>query len=163
MEKPPNPERDAMESRILILAPTGRDAVLASQILSDMGMSCLACADEDDLCREIGAGAAVAILADQFVQKADTSYPEGAFAAGLLHDLGRLMVALTLPNEYGQIVSVRAESGRPLEDCEQEVLETTHSELSAAALHRWGLPSPIQKAVLYHHRSNVDPAASQSR
>ncbi len=105
---------------------------------------------------------AVAILADQFVQKVGTSYPEGAFAAGLLHDLGRLMIALTLPNEYSQISAVRAESGRPLEDCEQEVLDTTHSELSSAALHRWGLPSPIQKAVLYHHRSKVDPSASQS-
>jgi HD-like signal output (HDOD) protein len=105
---------------------------------------------------------AVAILADQFVQKANTSYPEGAFAAGLLHDLGRLMIALTLPNEYSQTSAVRAESGRPLEECEQEVLDVTHSELSAAALQRWGLPTPIQKAVLYHHRSKLDPSTGQS-
>ncbi|MFP5288709.1 MAG: ATP-binding protein [Thermoanaerobaculia bacterium] len=54
-----------MENRVLILAPTGRDALLASQILGDMGMSCRACADEADLCREIGEGAAVAILAEE--------------------------------------------------------------------------------------------------
>jgi len=54
-----------MENRVLILAPTGRDAVLASQILGDMGMLCRACADEADLCREIGEGAAVAILAEE--------------------------------------------------------------------------------------------------
>ncbi len=65
MEKLPNPERDAMENRVLILAPTGRDAILASQILGDMGMLCQACADEADLCREIGEGAAVAILAEE--------------------------------------------------------------------------------------------------
>jgi len=61
----PNPERDAMENRVLVLAPTGRDAVLASQILGNMGLPCRACADEDDLCREIAAGAAVAILAEE--------------------------------------------------------------------------------------------------
>jgi signal transduction histidine kinase/CheY-like chemotaxis protein len=65
MNKQSNPERDAMETRVLILAPTGRDAILASQILGDMGMLCQACADEADLCREIGEGAAVAILAEE--------------------------------------------------------------------------------------------------
>jgi signal transduction histidine kinase/CheY-like chemotaxis protein len=54
-----------MENRVLILAPTGRDAILASQILGDMGLFCRACADEADLCREIGEGAAVAILAEE--------------------------------------------------------------------------------------------------
>ena len=65
MDKLPNPERDEMESRVLILAPTGRDALLTSQILGDVGLPCRACADEDDLCREIGEGAAVAILAEE--------------------------------------------------------------------------------------------------
>ena len=54
-----------MENRVLVLAPTGRDAALASQILGNMGLPCRACADEDDLCREIAAGAAVAILAEE--------------------------------------------------------------------------------------------------
>ncbi|HWN41225.1 MAG TPA: ATP-binding protein [Thermoanaerobaculia bacterium] len=54
-----------MESRVLILAPTGRDAILASQILGDMGLPCRPCADEADLCREIEQGAAVAILAEE--------------------------------------------------------------------------------------------------
>ncbi|HET9226202.1 MAG TPA: ATP-binding protein [Thermoanaerobaculia bacterium] len=54
-----------MENRVLILAPTGRDAILASQILGNMGLACHPCANEDDLCREIGEGAAVAILAEE--------------------------------------------------------------------------------------------------
>jgi HD-like signal output (HDOD) protein len=114
-----------------------------------------------DMARFNNHSTVVAILADLIVQKASTSYPEGAFAAGLLHDLGRLMVAITLPGEHMQIAQLRAESGRPLEECEQAVLETTHAELSAVALQRWGLPTPIQKAVLYHHSSAHDPAAAQ--
>lgn len=101
--------------------------------------------------------AAVAVLADQIVQRGRIDYPEGAFAAGLLHDLGKLMIATSLPDEYRAVLDGAAQSGRPEEDVELERLDTTHSELSAAALARWGLPVPIQKAVLYHHRSADDP------
>jgi HD-like signal output (HDOD) protein len=101
---------------------------------------------------------AVALLADGIVQKTRVDYPEGAFVAGLLHDLGRLMIAIALPDEFDRILRLQNGGDRPLESCEAEVLDVTHSELSAAALVRWNLPGPIQKAVLYHHRPQIDPA-----
>jgi HD-like signal output (HDOD) protein len=100
-------------------------------------------------------GAAVAILSDMIVQKSGFDYPEGAFAAGLLHDIGRLLVAIALPEEYQKIQELYEASSESLESQELAVIETTHSELSAAALQRWGLPQPIQKAVLYHHRGDL--------
>ncbi len=100
---------------------------------------------------------ATAVLADMLVQKTAVEYPEGAFAAGLLHDLGRMVIANSLPDEFERILAMQAESGKPLEVCEHEILECTHSELSAAVLTRWNLPAPIQKAVLYHHRADLDP------
>ncbi|HEX7181246.1 MAG TPA: ATP-binding protein [Thermoanaerobaculia bacterium] len=53
------------EERILILAPTGRDAVLACQVLSQAGLSSFACADEKALYDEVQAGAGAVILADE--------------------------------------------------------------------------------------------------
>ena len=103
--------------------------------------------------------AAVAVLSDLIVQKVDVDYAEGAFVAGLLHDLGQLMIVISLPDEYAQLRRAHARGQVPLEALEQELLDITHSELSAAALVRWGLPVAIQKAVLYHHRSADDPAA----
>ena len=100
---------------------------------------------------------ATAVLADMLVQKTAVEYPEGAFAAGLLHDLGRMVIANSLPDEFERIQTLQAESGKPLEVCEHEILDCTHSELSAAVLTRWNLPAPIQKAVLYHHRADLDP------
>lgn len=100
----------------------------------------------------------VALLADGIVQKTRVDYPEGAFVAGLLHDLGRLMIAIALPDEFDRILAMQKEGTRTLESCEAELLDVTHSELSAAALARWNLPGPIQKAVLYHHRPDIDPA-----
>lgn len=100
---------------------------------------------------------AVAVLSDLLVQRATADYAEGAFVAGLLHDLGRLMIAVALPEEYERIRRLGVETGRDIESCEQEVIDVTHSALSLAALMRWNLPVPIQKAVLYHHHPALDP------
>lgn len=102
---------------------------------------------------------AVAILSDAIVQRGRFDYPEGAFAAGLLHDLGRLMVATSCPAQYLEITNQARATSRRLEEIESEILDVNHAELSSAALHRWGLPPAVQSGVLYHHSSMVDPTA----
>lgn len=113
--------------------------------------------DNWSMARFNGHAIAVAVLADRLVQKAPIEYPEGAFAAGLLHDLGRLMIATALPDEFQRIHAMRVSSGKPLVQCEYAIIDTSHAELSASALARWNLPAPIQKAVLYHHHPELDP------
>jgi HD-like signal output (HDOD) protein len=102
--------------------------------------------------------AAVAILSDLLAQKLPVEYPEGAFIAGLLHDSGRLLIALALPDEYGRIQELHSAAEaegtpRTLVECEQEVLGFTHAELSGEALAHWNLPEEIQTAVRDHHGS----------
>ena len=58
----------SLEERILVLAPTGRDAVLACQMLASAGVPAVACQDEGDLCREAEAGAGAVILAEEALQ-----------------------------------------------------------------------------------------------
>ena len=62
------PERSAREQRVLVLAPTGRDAILACQLLSSMKVPSLACSCPDELFREIAAGAGAVVLADEALQ-----------------------------------------------------------------------------------------------
>jgi HD-like signal output (HDOD) protein len=100
--------------------------------------------------------AAVAILSDLLAQHVTVTYPEGAFVAGLFHDLGLLLIALALPQESARVAQEferRAVSGGTvaLVQCEQQVLGFTHAELSADALAAWKLPWPIQAAVASHH------------
>jgi signal transduction histidine kinase/ActR/RegA family two-component response regulator len=57
--------RGAREQRVLILAPAGRDAALACQVLGGAGLACAACADGAVLCREIEAGAGTVILSEE--------------------------------------------------------------------------------------------------
>ena len=99
---------------------------------------------------------AVAILADSLTQRRAANYAEGAFAAGLFHDLGQLLVALGLPQEYEQI-TVLCNAGKTHFEAESDVLGITHAELSAEALAIWNLPESIQTAVRYHTNSKLDP------
>lgn len=110
-----------------------------------------------DMARFNQHSAAVAVLSDLLVQKLEADYPEGAFAAGLLHDLGRLMIATTLPEEFELIEAEYSAGAQRIEEIEFRIIEVTHSELSAAALSKWNLPAPIRNAVLYHHHPELDP------
>lgn len=101
--------------------------------------------------------AATATLSDMLAQRLPVEYPEGAFVAGLLHDVGRLLIALKLTDLHDQVQRVAEESHRPPVECELEVLGFTHPELSGAALAFWNLPEPIQVAVRHHHSSLDDP------
>jgi len=56
------------EERILVLTPTGRDALLTCQILSQAELPCVSCAEEPDLFREIGQGAGTVLLAEEALQ-----------------------------------------------------------------------------------------------
>lgn len=97
--------------------------------------------------------AAVAILSDLLAQRLPVQYPEGAFVAGLLHDAGRLLIAMALPQEYARILERYAAGGITMIECEKEILGFTHAELSADALKQWKLPEEIQAAVRDHHGS----------
>jgi len=59
------PEGEPLEQRVLVLAPTGGDAVLTRQLLAPVNVPSLVCADSAELFREIGAGAGAVILADE--------------------------------------------------------------------------------------------------
>jgi len=107
--------------------------------------------------------AGVAILADLLAARSGVEYAEGAFAGGLFHDLGWLLVAIGLPEEFKQITLLCQQKEKWAFEYETHVLGMTHADLSADALAVWNLPEPIQSAVRYHCTPQLDPAASQNQ
>jgi HD-like signal output (HDOD) protein len=84
--------------------------------------------------------------------------PDTAFAAGLLQDIGRLVLECALPQEDREVQKEsKDQPDTELHEIEKRVLGTTHMELGGALLKRWGLPREICEAVYYHH--HPDPAA----
>lgn len=75
-----------------------------------------------------------------------------AFIAGLLHDVGKLLIAVSLPRQYDDILALTAVSGATLIEAERDVIGIDHAELSALAISRWELSEGIQSAAADHHQ-----------
>jgi HD-like signal output (HDOD) protein/ActR/RegA family two-component response regulator len=81
----------------------------------------------------------------------DPARAETAFAAGLLHDCGKLVLMSRLPAQFAQAVTTARRDGRPLHLVERELLGANHAEVGGYLLGLWGLPHPIVEAVAFHH------------
>ena len=79
----------------------------------------------------------------------DPETVDQVFMAGLLHDLGKLILVVNF-ERYMELVSL-SESNGPIWTLEKKVLDTTHSEIGAYLLGIWGLPERIIEAVAFHH------------
>lgn len=82
------------------------------------------------------------------------------FLAGVLHDIGKLVHALFMGDEFGQVLKMAAEPGCALADAESEVLGTTHSETGFMLARKWGLPPLVAEAVRYHHVPSASTGSS---
>lgn len=81
----------------------------------------------------------------------DARIAEQAFATGVLHDLGKLVLAEHWPREYAAILAESKVKAEPLFETERRVLGATHADVGAHLLTLWGLPLPLVEGVAYHH------------
>lgn len=89
-------------------------------------------------------------------EEVDQRMADDALAAGLLHDVGKLVLAVNLGEEYRSVRNRARQKPQPVWQAEHEHFGATHAEIGAYLLGLWGLPSPILEAVAFHHQ----PAAS---
>ncbi len=84
--------------------------------------------------------------------------PPIAFTTGLLHDVGKLVLAQFMSDESkAAICSLIEKNGRSRVEAEKEVLGSDHCETGACLLKKWGVPEEIVEAVAHHHRPIVQP------
>ncbi|HSW40309.1 MAG TPA: response regulator [Acidobacteriota bacterium] len=74
-----------------------------------------------------------------------------AYTAGLLHDIGLLILASRLSEPHARAVDLAASENIPLHAAEQEILSTTHAEIGGCLFSLWNLPEYIVEATMYHH------------
>ncbi len=109
---------------------------------------------------------ATAVMADLLAQRLNVRYPEGGFTGGLLHAMGKMMIATGLPDQFGEILNLyQNSSSMTMEEAEFQVIGCCHAELCAAALGQWKLPPDIQEAVGNQHdpRPNLADQMDLSR
>jgi HD-like signal output (HDOD) protein/ActR/RegA family two-component response regulator len=83
-------------------------------------------------------------------EEANEVVVDQAFTAGLLHDLGMLMLANDAQFNYTETLGRARRENRLLEDLEREVYQGSHAEIGAALLDLWSLPLGLVEAVLWH-------------
>jgi HD-like signal output (HDOD) protein len=91
----------------------------------------------------------VAEAAASFVS--DKQLQEDAFVVGLLHDIGKLLIASELPDHMTKVLSEMKVSNTPMNVAEESVWGVSHAEVGGYLLGLWGLPYPIIEAVANHH------------
>jgi putative nucleotidyltransferase with HDIG domain len=82
----------------------------------------------------------------------DSQLVEQAFCGGILHDLGKIILANGLPEEYARVLRQSRETNTPLFEVERRHFQATHAEVGAYLLALWGLPIPLVEAVANHHQ-----------
>lgn len=76
---------------------------------------------------------------------------EEAFTAGLLHDLGKIILAEYLPKEYTSIFETCRQKDFLIRDVEKEKLTMGHHQVGAKLAKNWQLPAEIYEAIRHHH------------
>ena len=95
---------------------------------------------------------ATAFMTTEVIDILETPKEEVDYVAGLLHDVGKIVMASTFPEHFNQIYRRRAGSQMDLLALERQVLGIDHAELGAAYIKRQALPEVFLESIRFHHR-----------
>lgn len=84
-------------------------------------------------------------------EKLDDKQVDETFLAGLLHDIGRLILVSNLPGRYEKVIEKVSKDGLSSNEAEMEVFGTSHAAVGGYLVGLWGLPDPILEAIYFHH------------
>lgn len=91
-----------------------------------------------------------AYLARRFL--AARGLAELGFTAGLLQDVGRLVLTVCLKDRYREVIDRARRQQESLRDAEQAAFGVTHAEVGGYLMSLWGLPAELIEAIAFHHK-----------
>ena len=96
----------------------------------------------------VATGAQDLALAEGYTRKQADEF----YAAGLFHDIGKIIIAVNLPESSDTIQKIIKEKGLSIPQAEKESLGATHAEAGAYLMALWGFSDNIVNAIAYHHQ-----------
>lgn len=87
---------------------------------------------------------------------------ETAIIAALLHDLGKVMLAANLPEDYAAVLQKASLNPGQICQIEFETFGFTHAEVGGCLLALWGVPLTVAEAVMLHHRDDQSVSSAAS-
>jgi len=105
-------------------------------------------------------GAAAELILKEITGQRRTS--ESAFVAGLLHDVGKLIIARNVPDEFSRVVETATENGGDFAAAEKRVLATDHTVVGSLLSQEWRIPDVIADPIVQHHKPASGPDVSSA-
>jgi HD-like signal output (HDOD) protein/CheY-like chemotaxis protein len=101
----------------------------------------------------------VGVLARQIVKAIDggSRMMDDAFVGGVLHDIGKLILAANLGREYEAAIELSIAKGIGQCDAELITIGATHASIGGFLLGLWGLPDSLIEAIVFHHHPRLCP------
>ena len=93
----------------------------------------------------------VAVLSKYLAGKTRLAPAEDAFTAGLLHDIGKVILANFFPEILVPIINAMQNNALPFSDAEKAQDVVPHGHIGGILAQRWMLPETLVKAIRYHH------------
>jgi HD-like signal output (HDOD) protein len=93
-----------------------------------------------------------AMTAHLLAGRAGFKNPEEVFVAGLLHDLGKVVLFAKLPEVAAQIEQTAARGDLAWVEAERELLGVTHADVAGWMGETWHLPRTLTTPIMFHHR-----------
>lgn len=88
-----------------------------------------------------------ASVAKQLAHMVGHKDPERLFTSGLLHELGSLLLAIAIPEQYRDVIANANVSSIPMYQSERDMLGFTHMDITAQLLKHWSLPESVHESV----------------
>ena len=105
---------------------------------------------------------AMALLADILCDQLPIgNLADGAFIAGLVHDIGKFAICTEASDTLDFLMTMRAMSEESASEVERAVLGIDHAEISSMAAEKWRLGDEVCEAIRYHHEPGRDPGSSR--
>jgi putative nucleotidyltransferase with HDIG domain len=106
--------------------------------------------------------AAVGAIARLAAEEFYAQRKEEAFVAGLLHDIGKLILAICSPEDFVRCINLATSKNCLFVEAEKEVLGTCHTDIAAWVNRKWNLPREIAAVMINHHK-NISVLSEHTR
>ena len=100
----------------------------------------------------------VAVLSRYLAEKTAVGDPERCFVCGLLHDMGKLMLAHYFPDDFMQVIEYARQNELVYLDAEKKILPACHPEVGYFFVKKWDLPPHLASTIYSHH--SIQPGAA---
>ena len=94
---------------------------------------------------------AVALAASVLSRRLEPAHASMTFTAGLLHDIGKVVLNEYVAEEFSEIARIVAEERTSFVEAEKRVLGFSHEEIGEKIAEKWELPHPLIRCIRYHH------------